>query len=403
MNNMKIVIFTGTILLIRHDARSIYVIETLKHLVKFNDLEITIVSPNDIPSEFKNIVKYVRYTLYDRHHFRKLSAVISSFFKLLTVECDLIHCYEREAVVIALLARKIKRKRIPIIFEIMGLAVGESEVKARYSFKERILRPYIIWEEKMLLRYSDGVFALTEAVREYIIKYYNVSGNKIFTIPHGVDLEFFSFRHEKDNILIRKLGLENKNVILYAGAISPLHGVLDLVKAMEIINKQRKDTVLIIVGTGPLELMIKKYTKNNGVDNIIFIGKAPHIEIPSYYSIADVLLNPLARCLQTELDVTTKIFEYLASGKPIVSSDLKSTEAVVRDNAVLVEPENPQSIAEGILMLLNDAQLRKKMGECGRKLILDYTWDKSAKRIYEGYKCIINIEENMYENNKNIQ
>jgi glycosyltransferase involved in cell wall biosynthesis len=387
---MKIAIFTGTILLTRSDARSIYAIEILRHLIKLNDLDITVVSPNDISSEFKHAVKYERYILIDRRHFRKLSAMISSFFKLLEINCDLIHCYEREAVVIALLTRRLRKRRIPIIFEVMGLEVGESEVNARKSFLGRILRPYTIWKERMLLKQSDGIFALTEAVREYIVEHYNVPGSKVFTIPHGVDVELFARERRKDEFLVNQLGLRNKKVILYTGAILPLNGVFDLVKAMKIVNLKIKDVMLVVVGAGSLETTIKKYIKTSGLDNVIFTGQVPHKEIPRYHSIADILVNPDAKCLQTELDAPTKLFEYLASGKPIVSSNLRSIADIVGDNAVLVEPENPQSIAEGILTLLNDEEMRKKIGENGKKLVFEYTWEKAANRTYDGYKTILN-------------
>lgn len=386
---MKIAIFTGTILLTRSDARSIYVIEILRHLVKFNYLDITVVSPNDIPTEFKHAVKHERYILIDRRHFRKLSAMISSFFKLLKINCDLIHCYEREAVVVALLTRRLRKKRIPIIFEVMGLEVGESEVNARQSFLGRILRPYIIWKEGMLLKQSDGIFALTEAVRKYIIIHYNVPGNKIFTIPHGVDVELFAKELKKDEFLVNQFGLRNKKVILYTGAILPLNGVFDLVKAMKIVNLKNKDVMLVIVGAGFLEKTIKKYVIDNGLHNAVFTGQVSHKEIPRYHSVADIFVNPDAKCLQTELDLPTKLFEYLAGGKPIVSSNLRSIAEIVGDNAVLVEPENPQSIADGIITLLNNEQLQKRMGENGKKLILDYTWEKAAEKTYEGYKNIL--------------
>ncbi len=386
---MKIAIFTGTILLTRSDARSIYIVETLRYLVRFNDLEIVVISPNEIPDEFKGKVTHISYLLYDRQHFRKFSALFTSFPKMFLLECDMIHCYEREAATIALIARKIRRNRIPIIFEIMGLEAGESVIKARSSIVAKILKPYNIWMERIIIKNSNCIFALTDAVRKYIIQNYKISDSKVITIPHGVDVELFSKKSKKDEVLINILNLRDKKVIVYTGALLPLNGVLDLVKAMKIVNNRMKNVICIIVGKGYLEKSINKFIIENQLTNVVLTGYVPHKEIPKYLNIADILVNPDVRCLQTELDIPTKLFEYLASGKPIVSSNLPSIAEIVKDNAILVESENPQSFAEGILSLLNDELLRKKMGTNGRKIVLDYTWEKTADKTYEGYNKVI--------------
>ncbi|MFQ6056590.1 MAG: glycosyltransferase, partial [Methanosarcinales archaeon] len=312
---MKIAIFTINILN-KYDARSIYVIETLKHLTKFKDLEIVLIAPKEIPEELKNRIKHIPYAIYDKPHFRYLSAIISSIPKLLAKDYDLLHCYGHEAASIALIAQKIKRKKIPIIFEIMGLSVAESEVHARVSLKSKIFRYFMIKRENTLLKKAKGIIVLTEAMRKYIIKQYNISENRVFVAPHGIDLELFGKNYEKDLTLINRLGFESKikKVIMYTGWISALHGVLDLVKAMEIINTKVKDVALVIVGYGPMESLIKEYVKKNQINNIIFTGKVSHKEIPKYHSIADVLVIPHVRRTDSELDFPTKLFEYLASG-----------------------------------------------------------------------------------------
>ena len=386
---MKIAIFTGTIILTKYDARGIYVIETLKYLTKFKDLEILLIAPNKVPGEIKNDFKHISYALYDKPHFRYLSAAISSIPKLLNNDYDLLHCFEEEAVSIALIAEKMKRKKIPIIFQIAGLASAESEVHARFSLKARIFKPFSVWREDVCIKQSCGIITISEATKGYLIKHYNIPKNRIFVAPIGIDAKIFGEKMKKDLTLINSLGLDSKKIILYAGWISALHGVLYLVKAMEIINTKFKDVMLVIVGFGPLKPLIKEYVEKNQIKNVIFTGKVPHEEITKYYSIADVLVIPHVRCMQTELNPTTKLFEYLASGKPIVSSNLKPIADVVGENAVLVEPENPQAFAEGILTLLNNEDLAKEIGENGKKIIYNYSWEESAKKIYEAYKDLL--------------
>jgi len=382
---MKIAIFTGTIDLTNYDARSIYVLEVLKYLSKFDDLDILLITPNNVPDEIKNDLKHISYTLYNKSHFKYVSAAFSSIPKLLSNNYDLLHCIEVEAASIALIVNKMKRRKFRIIFQVLGLAASESEVHSKFSFKAKIIKPFSIWRGETIIERSYGFITLSEAVKDYLETNYNISSSKIFVAPIGVNPELIGKVSNEDIIFRNKLALNNENIIMYAGWISALHGVLDLVKAMEIINSEKENVKLVILGSGPLETLIKGYVKNNQIDNIIFTGKVPHKEIFKYYSIADVLVIPHVRCMQTELNPTTKVYEYLASGKPIVASNLKPIADVVGENAVLVEPGDPQSFADGVLKVLINKDLAKEMGENGKKIVYRYSWEESAKRIHEAY------------------
>lgn len=385
---MKIAIFTGTIPLMRRDVRALYVIEVLKHLIKFEDLEITLIAPGKLPDELKSDkITHVSYFYYNRVHFKKISAMLSPIPKLSNIKYDLLHCFGHDAATIALLAKKFRKNKALILFEMLGLDFAESEINARFSTPTKIFRPYTVWKEKMLIKHSDGIITLTESVREYILK--NFREDNVFAVPHGIDLEFFAKERERDSDLIDKYGLKNKKVILYTGAISPLSGILYLIKAMKSINKKIENTSLLILGNGPLTSLVKDYISKNQLNNVIFVGWILHEEIPRYHSIADVLVNPDVRCMQTELDAPTKLFEYLASGKPIVASNLKSIREVVGENAILVEPENPEALADGILKVLTDEKLAKKLGENGKKIAANYSWEESSIKAYDIYRKIL--------------
>ena len=117
--------------------------------------------------------------------------------------------------------------------------------------------------------------------------------------------------------------------------------------------------------------------------------RSAHKEIPRYLSIADILVIPHARCTQTELNPTTKVFEYLASGKPIVSSNLKPIRETVQNNAILVEPGSPEDFAKGMIKLLKNEEFGKKIGKNGKILLSQYSWEKTADKLYEGYKSFL--------------
>lgn len=391
---MKVAIFT-TDNLTKPDAASLIVNEPLKHLVKFKDLEIYLIAPNDIPDYIKNGLKYIRYTIYNKPIFRFLSAY-SAIPKLLGENYDLYHSTGTKATSILVIAQKLKRKKLPILcsgFEIEGFEDMELRIFSRKSFKNKISLQLKKFRRSLFLKYSHGLIVPAEGYKKFILEH-NIYKNKIFVIPYVIDPEIFGKKNEKDLTLINKLGSKNKKVIMYTGEITALHGILDLVKAMEIINTTIEDTVLIIVGDGSLAPVIRDYVKKKRIKNVIFTGRVPHEKIPYYHSIADILVIPHVRRIDSEILYPSKLLECLASGKPIVSSNLKAIADVVGDNAILVDPENPQAFAEGILTLLNNEDLAKKIGENGKKIIYNYSWEESAKKIYEAYKDLLSSSKN---------
>lgn len=389
---MKITIFTGTIVLNRDNlnVRTKYIIERLGYLTECDDLELTLVCPNDISEDLEKF-NLVPYKFLNKKHCRFISMAIFSFLKLLTIDCDLLHCFSFESATVASLSQIFRKKKIPILFEPMGLAAEESRINARTSLKIQFLRSALIKIENAIFRYSYGVIVYTETLKEYISEHHELPEDKVFVVPHGVDHELFAKDYNKDLELVNKLGLQNyKRIILYVGTISELHGSMNLIKAIEIINNKINEVVLVIVGSGWSQTQVRAYIKKKQLNNVILVEPVPHNEIHKYYGIADILVIPHAKCLQTELDPPTKLFEYLASGKPIVSSDLKAIADIVGKNAVLVEPDSPQSLAEGILKILNNAEFGEKMGRVGKKMIYNYSWKESARKQYNIYRYIFN-------------
>lgn len=386
---MKVAIFT-TEDLTGLNAHALYVKEPLKYLVKFEDLEIHLIAPNDIPDELKRGLKYVQYWQHGKPVLRFLSAFLA-IPKLLHEDYDLYHCVGDKATSIALIAQKIKRKKILILHVGscgMVWAVDiETKMKGK-SVKREIIRYLMKFRANIVRKYSYALMVYFDALREYLMKN-NIYKKKIFALPIGINLELFGREYEKDLTLINKLGLKNKKVVMYTGRITVYHGVLYLIKAMEIVNTKIKDVVLVIVGDGDLLPSLKEYVKKNQLKNIVFVGEVPHEEFPRYHSITDVLAIPHMKFIDSELQFPTKLLEYLASGKPIVSSNLKAIADVVGDNAILVEPEKPPAFADGILTLLNNEELAKKIGENGKKIVRNYSWEENAKKTYEAYKYLL--------------
>jgi glycosyltransferase involved in cell wall biosynthesis len=113
-----------------------------------------------------------------------------------------------------------------------------------------------------------------------------------------------------------------------------------------------------------IEEIKKKYNYN--LDKVLLIERKPHSKIPYYLKAADVLLMPNKKGDQfsEEYTLPLKLFEYMASGAPIVASDLPSIRDVLNEtNSVLVEPNNPQKLAGGIKKVLQDRNFSNKISK----------------------------------------
>lgn len=392
---MKIAIFTGVISAQKEnpDVRKQYIIERLKYF-RYSDISLEIITPH--VSEFSSFlpknVKYSTYKFITKKHLKVISATIYPAGKLVRSDCELIHCYTHQAATLAWVINYFRREKYFIIFEPMGLAYEEAKLDKPHSTKVKLLGPFIKFAEKLILQKSDSVIVYTHILKEYVSREFDISAHKIHVIPHGTDLDIsYSTEKVKISSIRNKLNIPNINKIaLYEGSISELHGTRYLIEAINQIDKKKQDISFLILGRGVLENTLKEYVEKNNLVNVHLLGFVPQENIGLYLSLADILLIPHAKCMQTELDQPTKLFEYLASGKPIVSFNLKAIAEVVGNNAILVEPDNPKAFADGILTLVDNEILREILGAKGKIIAKEYSWEISAKKQYELYTELYN-------------
>jgi len=116
------------------------------------------------------------------------------------------------------------------------------------------------------------------------------------------------------------------------------------------------------------------------------VGRRPHGEIPIWLRAADVLVlpNTARENISKYYTSPVKLFEYMASGRPIVASDLPSVKALVDERmAVFFEPDNPKDLADKIHWVLENPQDAQNLALLAQEEVLRYTWDKRAGCIIE--------------------
>jgi glycosyltransferase involved in cell wall biosynthesis len=231
---------------------------------------------------------------------------------------------------------------------------------------------------KLSLKFTDKVFAYTKKIVPLDLH------EKVDIVNAGVDTSTFKPRSEND--IRKRYNLVGKKVIVYIGSLSKWHGVKDLIY---IATKLEEDFRFLMVGNN-LEELMKDAEENGVLFKFIFAGFVKHEDIPQYIFAADVAIapfNPKEFKMMGEYGFyfsPVKIFEYMACGKPIVTSDIEIVRDIIIENecGLLAEPGDINSFVSQINKLFINKRLMDKLGENGRKAVIKkYSWDNVAVTI----------------------
>jgi glycosyltransferase involved in cell wall biosynthesis len=235
-----------------------------------------------------------------------------------------------------------------------------------------------IWH-KIAFRKAKKVIVLTRFLKQKLVAS-GVDEAKIIIAADAVDLAEFRISLAK-NEARHKLSLPmDKKIIIYAGNFS-FHnwkGVDVLLDSL----KYLPGVVCLLVGgdLGEKNEIKKRYP----AEEVIITGHKIHSEVPAYLKAADALILPNKKGNQTSAYYTSplKLFEYMASERPIVASDLPSIREVLNEtNAVLVKSDNPEVLAQGIKQILADSQLADKLARQAFSDVRNCTWQKRVEKI----------------------
>lgn len=199
-------------------------------------------------------------------------------------------------------------------------------------------------------------------------------------IPNGIDLNEFNRKIPP----IKKF-MDGKINILFLGRIEERKGLIYLLKAFKILNKKYSNLRLIVVGDGPLEEDCRNWVKRNGLDNVVFEGRAAEKDVPSYYRTADIYCSPAI--FGESFGIV--LVEAMASGTPVVAFANSGYKIVLekgKGQRFLAKPRDFKTLAQKLELLIKSDKLRKEMGEWGLKEAQKYSWPKVVDQILAFYE-----------------
>ncbi|MBI2472865.1 MAG: glycosyltransferase family 4 protein [Planctomycetes bacterium] len=383
--------------LTKGEGYRIHVLKIIEGLKK-NGHKVFLLTINENPSlpEFENYRtiqhKYLRLFF---HRFFPFTGTINSINILLQIlrlnksyQFDIIH--ERFGLYSygGILASKMLH--IPHITEINGPGIEEKKLFTKdlayiQKFTAKVIR-------KFCLKNTNHIVAVSNNLKTFLIGTRLVkNSSKITVLPNAADVGAFN-KHFNVRDTKVSLGLEDKFVIAYTGTLQVWYAIEDVVSAFPSILREVPNAFLLIVGEGQAREKLENLVHLYGItDRVKFMGYINHSKIPEVLSITNVAVAPFKELGMTFFGSAIKIFEYLSAGKPIVASKIGQIAEVLQDNftALLVTPGHKEELANAIIRLARDEQLRNYLAKNAKMEAQKYSWDKYTDRLLDIYMTLI--------------
>src|SRR5713101_1836059 len=304
--------------------------------------------------------------------YRQFRAILKRF------ECDLVHIPNLFSIPRAL--------PCPYVMTVHDMLEHMSRAREQNGF----WRSLHFQLTKQVLRGAARIFAVSNFTKAEIEKLSDIPSQRIEVVYNAIDERFL---HGHATPADRQLIVERYQVtypfLLYAGRISPHKNVVRMIEAFSALKTELEkdqaypDLKLIIIGddlSGNPDL--RRTVVRSGVQNDVrFLGFVPIEVLRTFYDQAKIFVFP---SLYEGFGLPP--LEAMASGTPVVTSNVSSLPEVAGGAAVLVDPYDPRSIADGIECVLGDKSLRTELREKGLARARQFSWEASVKRVQEIYR-----------------
>lgn len=244
-------------------------------------------------------------------------------------------------------------------------------------------------------RHADRIMVNSEFLRGEVTRLVPSQADKIVVNHLGVDPDRFKSRWSAEgsrvrNAMRRRYGYRGKKVLLYAGRLLPQKGVHRLLQAFPTIAAAQPSARLVIVGSAfyrlrrqtPYVRKLHRLAARKSIRNRVrFVPFVPHTRMANWFQMADIAVVP---SISKEAFGLVNV-EAMATGLPVVAAHTGGMVEIIDHgvNGFLVDADRTDALADAILRLLNDQELRRSVGEAAIRSVLErFTWQHTAERWY---------------------
>lgn len=339
------------------------ILKTADALAAITEYDVVIVAPKRINKDAELIKKIYNIS------YVKIECTISLLSYILRNRrrFDIFYFRDVRLIFHAFVARVLGMK---IIFEIHG------------NREWRLLLP--LW--CLAYKVSHGSIFITKK----LFAWYGSLRPSIVLFPNASDVEAYEAVYDKRAIVRSELGITHREILLiYSGGMLwyNLRWIIDLLTYLPVHIK------LLLVGSPEKESReLNEYVKKKGLaSRVIVKTRILTRDVPRLLIAGDILLNPPT--LMYEGSISSKLFEYLSVGVPIITSPAGANDEVIENgvNGIIIESQQHEAFVDRILFLINHPDRAKQLGNHAKQDAYRYTWRLRARQIAKFLELIINI------------
>ncbi|MGC0374230.1 glycosyltransferase family 4 protein [Streptomyces sp. SAI-229] len=255
---------------------------------------------------------------------------------------------------------------------------------SRFGRGEDLLYRGVCALERMTYRAADIVLATNESYRDVAVRRGGRRPSDVFVVRSAPRTDRFQPVPPEPELKNGK-----PHLLCYLGVMGPQDGVDYALRALAKLRDEvgRTDWHAVFIGSGDAFDAMVELSRRLGLDEQVrFTGRIPDADLVRYLSTADVCLSPDPRNPLNDVSTMNKVLEYMAMGRPIVSFDLKEARVSAGDAAVYAPANDESEFARSIALLLDDPELRARMGRTGQERINgELSWRNSQTSLLAAY------------------
>ena len=243
---------------------------------------------------------------------------------------------------------------------------------------------YRRWNVPKVVKLAKHIITVSDFEKNRISEYFNLNTSQISTAYNGVGNHF---KRIDDPEILKSIKAKYNlpsSYIFFLGNTDPKKNVIGVLKALSILKKSGKlhsKLLMLDIDRNYLNNLLKQINDETLIDDIVFCGYVPNIDLPAIYSQANLFLYPSLR-----ESFGIPLLEAMACGVPVITSKTSSMPEVAGNAAVYVNPFNADDIANAIFDLDKDKQKQSELITNGLNRIKNFTWQKNAELTIKMYE-----------------
>jgi len=352
-------------------------LEMCTGLVKRGYKVILLTSYRDKPYENKSLnFEVVSFASVKLSCFFRIVLMIKMFFYLLknAKPDDILYC-DCVSIPMAYFVKLFKKIKMHLDFRTVYVDI--------HTIKQK-LDLLIYWKMtlSLFLKTADSYSFITEYLKSEVEREFKHSFDDYCIWSSAVNTDMF--KSIKEELPGNK---SQSPVLFYHGTISRNRGIGTVLEAVSTLIKEKYDIVFRVIGSGPDLDMMKQHAQKLGIDDFVeFSGLIPYEKVPFEIAKADICICPLPNRIEWNVSSPLKVFEYMASGKPVICTPIPAHKDVLKDQPFIVytADESAEAIKNTIKDCLGRLPELQSYYQDEKAFVENgFTWKRQAEILYD--------------------